>query len=93
MRLDKNKHLLKSYDEIFQKQIKLGIIEEVNSPSIFNNATYLPHREVVKEKCSTTKVRVVFDACVKGKDNPSLNDILYRGPCVLLTLYDLLLAF
>ena len=36
MRLDKNEYLLKSYDDIFQEQIKLGIIEDVNSPGIFN---------------------------------------------------------
>ena len=47
MRLDKNENLLRSYDNIFQEQIKLGVIEEVNSPGIFNNVTYLPHREVV----------------------------------------------
>ena len=74
-RLDKNEHLLKTYDDIFQEQIKLGIIEEVNSPDIFNNVTYLPHRGDVKENRSTTKSRVVFDASVKKKDNSSLNDI------------------
>ena len=83
IRLEKIEHLLKSYDDIFQEQIKLGIIEEVNSPGIFNNVTYLPHGEVIKENRSTTKICVVFDASVKVKDNPSLNDILYKGPCLL----------
>ena len=32
MRLDKTENLLRSYDDIFQEQIKLGIIEEVTSP-------------------------------------------------------------
>ena len=80
-------------DDIFQEQIKLSIIEEVNSPGIFNNVTYLPHREVAKENRSTTKIRVVFDASVKVEDHPSLNDILYNGPRLLPKLYDLLLAF
>ena len=93
MRLDKNEHLLKSYDDIFQEQIKVGIIEEVNSPGIFNNMTYLLHKEVVKENHSTTKMRVVFDAIVKEKHNLRLNDILYKDPCLLPKLYDLLLAF
>ena len=48
MRLEKNEHLLKSYDDIFQEQIKLGITEEVNSPGMFNNVTYSPHGEVTK---------------------------------------------
>ena len=45
----KNENLLQSYDNVFQEKIKLSIIEEVNPSGIFNNVTYLPHREVVKE--------------------------------------------
>ena len=93
MRLDENENLLRSYDDIFQEQIKLGIIEEVNLPGIFNNVMYLPHREVVKENRSTTKIRVAFDTNVKVEDNPILNDILFKGPCRLPKLYDFLLAF
>ena len=84
---------MRSYDDIFQEQIKSGIIKEVNPPGILNNVTYLPHREVAKENRSATKIRVVFDANVKVEDNPSLNDILYKGPYLLPKLYDLLLAF
>ena len=87
MRLDKKEN------EIFLEQIKLDIIEEVGSPGIFNNVTYLPQREVVKENLSTTKIRVMFDASVKVEDNISLNGLLYKGPCLLPKLYDLLLAF
>ena len=71
----------------------MGIIAEVNSPGIFNNVTYLPHREVAKENRLTTNIQVVFDASVKVEDNPSLNDILYNGPCLLPKLYYLLSAF
>ena len=35
----------------------------------------------------------MFDGNVKLEDNPSLNYILYKGPCLLPKLYDLLLAF
>ena len=93
IRSDKNENSSRSYHDIFQEQIKLSIIEEVNSPGIFNNVTYLPHREVVKENRSTTKIRVVFDANVKVEDNRSLNDILYKDSCLQTKLYDLLLAF
>ena len=93
VRLEKNEHLSVSYDDIFQEEIKLDIIEKVNSPCIFTNFMYLPHREVIKENRSTTKICVVFDPSVKVKDNPSLNDILYKGPCLLPKLYDLLLVF
>ena len=50
---------------------------------------YLPHREVVKENCSTKKYDR-FDANVKVKDNHTLNDIFYKGPCLPPKLYDLL---
>ena len=50
---------------------------------------YLPHREVVKENCLTKKYDR-FDANVKVKDNHTLNDILYKGPCLPPKLYDLL---
>ena len=35
----------------------------------------------------------MFDARVKVKHNPSLNDVLYKDPCLPTKLYDLLLAF
>ena len=93
IRSDKNENSSRCYHDIFQEQIKLSIIEEVNSPGIFNNVTYLPHREVVKENRSTTKIRVVFDANVKVEDNRRLNDMLYKDSCLQTKLYDLLLAF
>ena len=71
----------------------MGIIEEVNPPGIFNNVTYIPRREVVKENHSTTKICVVFEAGAKEKDSPILNEILYKGPCLLPKWCDLLLAF
>ena len=70
MRLDKNENLLRSYDDIFHEQIKLGIIEEVHSLGIFNNVTYLRHKEIIKENRSATKIRAMFDAVVKVEGNP-----------------------
>ena len=52
---------------------------------------YLPHKEVLKEGRSTTKLRIVFDASAKYKDTMSLNDVLYKGPCLNADLYSLLL--
>ena len=92
MRLDKNEIFWSSYDDFFEEQIKLGIIEEVNSRGIFNNVTFLAYREVVKENRSTAKVHAVFDASVKVEYNPSLNGVLYKGLRLIPKLYDLLLA-
>ena len=92
-RLDKTPHLLNEYDKIFDEYLKLGIIEEVQTQRDTGQVVYLPHEEVVKEDRSTTKLRIVFDASVKYKDTMSLNDVLYKGPCLNADLYSLLLKF
>ena len=55
---------------------------------------YIPHHAVVNPSKTTTKVRVVYDASAKTKqDNKSLNDCLYRGPVLLQDLTGILLRF
>ena len=51
----------------------------------------MPHRAVVRENKDTTKVRIVFDASSKVRDEPALNDCLYSSPCLLPAIYDILL--
>ena len=93
-KLEKDESLLKRYDDVIQEQLKMGIIEEINTPGVPNNVTYLPHRAVIKENRATTKLRIVFAASAKSnKDNVSLYEILYKGPCMLPALYNLLLKF
>ena len=70
-----------------------GIIEHVNNEREFGRVHYLPHRAVLREKRKTIKLRIVFDASAKMYDEPSLNDLLYSGPCMLSFLYDILLRF
>ena len=53
----------------------------------------MPHKEVIKECRSTTKLRIVFDASAKYKGTSSLNEGLYKGPCLNADLYSLLLKF
>ena len=53
---------------------------------------YLPHHAVIKADIETTKTRIVLDASVKSdKNEPSLNDILYSGPCLLPLIEDIIL--
>ena len=92
-RLDKDEDLLKRYDDVIQEQLKLGFMEEVKQPGIVGYVTYLPQKEVIREEKSSTKLRVVFDGSAKVKNGVSLNDVLYKGPCMNPMLYDLLLKF
>ena len=91
-RLDKDPKLLKAYDDVFKEQLKLGILEEVTDPGEVGHVVYLPHREVIREDKST-KLRVVFDASASYPGFPSLNDVLYKGPCLTPLIYDMLLRF
>ena len=68
------------------------MIERVESRGDVGEVTYLPHRAVVRENKSTTKVRIVYDASAKNK-GPSLNECLYKGPCLNALLYDIFFRF
>ena len=54
---------------------------------------YLPHHPVVKENRETSKVRIVFDGSSKYKGEPSINELLESGPCLLPLFYDIFLRF
>ncbi|KAF0154889.1 MAG: Pao retrotransposon peptidase domain-containing protein [Ignavibacteria bacterium] len=88
-----NKDLLVKYDTIIQDQLKKNIIEKVEEKSPFPKH-YIPHHPVITPQKNTTKVRIVYDASAKTrKDNPSLNECLYRGPVILEDLCGMLLRF
>ena len=91
--LKRDPELLVNYDNIINDYIKEGILEEVPLDETYSNVHYLPHRPVVKEERETTKTRIVFDASAKCKNNPSLNDLLEPGPCLLPFIFDLLVRF
>ena len=93
-RLLKNEKLCKEYDDIIADYAKNDIIEKVDHEGGEGLVHYLPHRPVIREDRETTKVRIVFDAASKvSKDEPSLNECLYSGPCLLPSLYEILLRF
>jgi len=54
---------------------------------------YIPHKEVVKEDRTTTKLRVVYDASARSRSEPSLNDCLLSGPALAPLIFDVLLGF
>ena len=93
-KLNSNPTLLHEYDQIMKDYLKDNIIEEVNGNKVVTSAYYLPHHAEIKPGRETTKTRIVFDALAKSdKNEPSLNDILYNGPCLLPLIEDVLLKF
>lgn len=82
-RLNTNINLKMKYTEVIEEYIGLKHIEVIPENEINReNAIYLPHHAVIKEDKTTTKVRVVFDASCKGKNNLSLNNQLLVGPTI-----------
>ena len=76
------KGLVSKYEEVFDKQLEDGIIEEINvSPSDYDHYTWIPHRPVIRtEEQVTTKIRPVFNCSLKtSKELPSLNEAAYTG--------------
>ena len=57
-----------------------------------NRVFYMPHKPVVREGATTTKVRMVFDA--SAKPHPlanSINDCMHTGPPLQPLLWDIMI--
>ena len=92
-RLDKDKSLLQKYDDVIKEQLELGIKEKVDITLVAGEGTYIPHREVIREGHVPTKLCVVFDCSGKCGNNISLNESLYKGPCLNQQLFYLFIKF
>lgn len=79
---------------MLKEQLNNGIVEVVPDPSTFSQhpVSYLPHHCVIPKE-GLSKLRIVYDASAKTKDNKSLNECLYRGPLMLEDLTGLLIRF
>ena len=90
----KQKGLYDSYNEVFEQQLRDGIIKPINLNEIKNvhDKIWIPHRAVVKtEEHVTTKVRPVLNCSLKIRDTPSLNESAYPGVDLLNDLFKLLI--
>ena len=91
-----NPELHESYDTAIKAYLDENIVEEVKEDKTFENVHYLPIGAVIKNERDTerdTKIRVAFDASTKSPKQPSLNDMLYSGLCLLPLVQDVLLRF
>ena len=95
-KLKKDPELLRKYHGALEEFVDLGFTEMVPDQELepSNKAiSYLPHRPVVKQERSTTKIRPVFDASAHEKGKPSLNDCILIGPSLNPEILALLLKF
>ncbi|XP_042913618.1 uncharacterized protein, partial [Parasteatoda tepidariorum] len=70
------------------------IIEKSENNTFNSKKTYyVPHRAVIREDHSTTKLCVVYDASTREKGHHSLNDCLLPGPNLVPDLLIVLLNF
>ena len=90
--LKENPELLKQYDDIVTVQKELSIVEEVKGPGVKGDVHYLPHRSVIKDDKTTTKVRIVSGASSK-ETGPNSNECLHKGPQTTPLVFDFLLRF
>jgi len=94
-KLELDPQLRENYNDALRSMEQDEVIEEVPPEQLKtkNRTFYMPHRPVVKESSSSTKVRPVFDASAKGRNGVSLNDCMETGPNLIPSLVDILVRF
>ena len=91
-KLSQNSDNLTEYDNVMKDQLKNGINEKVEGLGNPRKDMYLPHQAVISIDQSSTKLCLVFDVSAK-KVGPRLNEAMYKGPCLIPHLYDVLAWF
>ena len=80
-KLEKASELKKEYDDIINEQLVEGVVEEAPENPTGDRVYYMPHKPVVRQDATTTKVRMVFDASAKPNASAeSINDCMFTGP-------------
>jgi hypothetical protein len=84
---------LESYGEVFEQQLRDGILEEVPWAEVDRKGmVFIPHRAVIKSSPScTTKVRPVLNCSLRSGGRPSLNDAAFPGVDLMGDLFALLI--
>ena len=80
-KLKRNEGLKLEYEKIVAEQLEQGIVEKAPEQPTGERVFYMPHKPVVRETASTTKVRMVFDASAKPHSLAnSVNECMHTGP-------------
>ncbi|XP_028410907.1 uncharacterized protein LOC114533565 [Dendronephthya gigantea] len=72
-KLAKDENLKQEYEKIIEDQLASGVIEKAPDEPSGERVYYMPHKPVVRQDASTTKVRMVFDA--SSKPHPLASNI------------------
>ncbi|CAB4017709.1 Hypothetical predicted protein [Paramuricea clavata] len=90
-KLDKTHELKRVYNNIISEQLSQGVVEVAPDTPTGDRVYYMPHKPVVRQSATTTKVRMVFDASAKPNASAeSINDCMYTGPPLQPNLWDIL---
>ena len=77
-----NKGLDQAFEEVFEQQEALGIIEPIENR--VPGQIFIPHRPVIKmDGLTTTKIRPVFNCSLKVGKAPSLNNAAFPGTVLI----------
>ena len=80
------------YDSIVKEQLENGIIEKIPETKSGKRVFYMPHKPVIREAATTTKVRMVVDASSKpSREAFSINECMNPGPATQPLLWDILI--
>ena len=86
------KGIVDKYEEVFDQQEALGIIESVERR--VSGLVFIPHCPVITmDDLITTKIRHVFNYSLKVGKSPSLNEVAFPGIDLMNNLLSLLLYF
>ena len=91
-KLRHDEKLQKEYTGIVENQLREGIVERVPEEEAKGERIfYMPHKPVVRESATTTKVRMVFDASARPTPTAnSINECMYTGPALQPQLWDIM---
>ncbi|CAO4379232.1 unnamed protein product [Caenorhabditis nigoni] len=90
-----SEEVLQKMEDVFQEQEARGYIERVSfvRGDQTGRIHYNPCQPVITPHKTTTKCRVVVDGSSHQRNQPSLNDIIKKGPVILPDIVDMLIRF
>ena len=91
-KLSRDKDLAEGYEKIVREQLGSGTIERASEEPTGKRIFYLPHKPVVRNNASTTKIRMLFDASAKPQPlASSINECMHTGPPLQPHLWDIMI--